>query len=114
MEVVGLGFYFEDLPLGRRFRTIGRTVTEADITNFVNCTGMVEVLFANTEFLREVRAGNLGTPGVQPFQRFPEVPSIGYGGVFHLDSPCWVALPSFRDLAREIGQHGFPPRNCDT
>jgi acyl dehydratase len=26
-------------------------VTEADITNFVNCTGMVEVLFTNTEFL---------------------------------------------------------------
>ena len=53
MDVVGLGFYFEDLPVGRRFRTIGRTVTEADITNFVNCTGMVEVLFTNTEFLRE-------------------------------------------------------------
>ena len=51
METVGLGFYFEDLPVGRRFRTIGRTVTEADITNFVNCTGMVEVLFTNTEFL---------------------------------------------------------------
>ena len=53
METVGLGFYFEDLPVGRQFRTIGRTVTEADITNFVNCTGMVEVLFTNTEFLRE-------------------------------------------------------------
>ena len=51
MEAVGLGFYFEDLPVGRQFKTIGRTVTEADITNFVNCTGMVEVLFTNLEFL---------------------------------------------------------------
>ncbi len=51
METVGLGFYFEDLPVGRQFRTIGRTVTEADITNFVNCTGMVEVLFTNLAFL---------------------------------------------------------------
>jgi len=51
METVGLGFCFEDLPLGRQFKTIGRTVTEADITNFVNCTGMVEVLFTNLEFL---------------------------------------------------------------
>lgn len=51
METVGLGLFFEDLPVGRRFRTIGRTVTEADITNFVNCTGMVEVLFTNLEFL---------------------------------------------------------------
>ena len=53
METVGLGFYYEDLPIGRQFRTIGRTVTEADITNFVNSTGMVEVLFTNIEFLRE-------------------------------------------------------------
>jgi acyl dehydratase len=51
METVGLGFSFEDLPAGRQFKTIGRTVTEADITNFVNCTGMVEVLFTNLEFL---------------------------------------------------------------
>ena len=51
METVGLGFYFEDLPIGRQFKTIGRTITEAYITNFVNCTGMVEVLFTNVEFL---------------------------------------------------------------
>lgn len=51
METVGLGFYFEDLPVGRQFKTIGRTVTDADITNFINCTGMVEVLFTNLEFL---------------------------------------------------------------
>lgn len=51
METIGLGLFYEDLPVGRRFQTIGRTVTEADITNFVNCTGMVEVLFTNREFL---------------------------------------------------------------
>ena len=51
METVGLGLYVEELPVGRQFKTIGRTVTEADITNFVNCTGMVEVLFTNLEFL---------------------------------------------------------------
>lgn len=52
METVGLGFYYEDLPVGRKFKTIGRTVTEADITSFINCTGMVEVLFTNAEFLK--------------------------------------------------------------
>src|SRR5689334_485886 len=51
IETIGLGLYFEDLPVGRQFKTIGRTVTEADITQFINCTGMVEVLFTNTEFL---------------------------------------------------------------
>ena len=53
MEIVGLGFYFEDLPLGRTFQTIGRTITEADIVNFINTTGMTEVLFMNMEFLAE-------------------------------------------------------------
>lgn len=53
MQTVGLGFYFEDLPLGRAFRTIGRTITEADIVNFINCTGMTEVLFTNLIFLEQ-------------------------------------------------------------
>ena len=52
METVGLGLYFEDLEVGRTFKTIGRTVTDADITNFTNATGMVEVLFTNIEFLK--------------------------------------------------------------
>ena len=52
METLGLGLYFEDLPVGRQFRTIGRTVTEADIVNFINTTGMTEVLFSNMEFLK--------------------------------------------------------------
>ena len=51
METVGLGLYFEDMPMGRQFQTIGRTVTDADITNFINCTGMIEILFTNLEYL---------------------------------------------------------------
>jgi acyl dehydratase len=52
METVGLGLSFEDLPLGRKFRTIGRTITETDIVNYINCTGLTEVLFTNIEFLK--------------------------------------------------------------
>lgn len=52
-EVLGLGQYYEDLPLGRKFRTIGRTITEADLVNFISVTGLTEVLFSNIEFLRE-------------------------------------------------------------
>ena len=52
MEILGIGLHFEDLPLGRQFRTVGRTVTETDIVNFCTCTGMTEVLFTDLEFLR--------------------------------------------------------------
>lgn len=50
MRTVGIGQYFQDYAIGDRFRTVGRTVTETDIVNFVNCTGMTEVLFTNLEF----------------------------------------------------------------
>ncbi len=59
METVGLGLYFEDVPVGRQFQTIGRTVTEADITNFVNCTGMVEVLFTYPRLLHGITSSEL-------------------------------------------------------
>lgn len=52
MEVLGLGLHFEDLPVGRQFQTIGRTLTEADLVNFIGVTGMTEVLFSNIEFLK--------------------------------------------------------------
>ena len=51
-ETVGLGIHFEDLPLGRKFKTVGRTITETDIVLFVNTVGMTEVLFTNYEFLK--------------------------------------------------------------
>jgi len=50
METVGLGFFYEDMPVGRQFRTIGRTITEPDLVNYINSIGMVEVLFTNQEF----------------------------------------------------------------
>ena len=53
MEIVGLGLYWNDLAVGREFRTVGRTITEADIVNFIGCTGMLEVLFTDMEYLRE-------------------------------------------------------------
>ena len=52
METVGIGFYFEDLPVGRQYQTVGRTVTETDIVGFINAIGMTEVLFTNIEFLK--------------------------------------------------------------
>lgn len=52
METVGIGRYFEDMAVGTKFKTIGRSITETDIVNFINCTGMVELLFTNLEFLK--------------------------------------------------------------
>jgi acyl dehydratase len=46
LPVVGRGFCFEDLRLGFRFRTHRRTLTEGDLSAFVNLTWLTEELFA--------------------------------------------------------------------
>ena len=51
LPFVGLGIPYEEWTIGRQFRTVGRTITEADITNFVCITGMLEVLFTNLDYL---------------------------------------------------------------
>lgn len=56
LDTVGLGFHWEDLSVGRRFQTVGRTIFEADIVNFINCTGQQEVLFNNIEFIAKESA----------------------------------------------------------
>ena len=44
MDTLGLGFCWNDVEIGYRFKTIGRTITEADIVNFIGCTGIVEAV----------------------------------------------------------------------
>lgn len=52
MQTVGLGLAYDDLSPGDRFRTISRTITETDLVNFINVTGMVEVLFTDAEYAK--------------------------------------------------------------
>jgi acyl dehydratase len=46
LPVVGRGFCYEDLHVGMRFRTHRRTLTESDLSNFINLTWLTEELFA--------------------------------------------------------------------
>ena len=39
-ELVGLGLAWDELEVGYRFRTVGQTVTEADLANFISIAGM--------------------------------------------------------------------------
>jgi len=50
MKTAGIGFYWNDLKVGDRFRTLNRTITEPDIVNFIGVTGMVETLFTDLSF----------------------------------------------------------------
>ncbi|MBK6472621.1 MAG: MaoC family dehydratase N-terminal domain-containing protein [Betaproteobacteria bacterium] len=62
--VMGLGLHWDDVQVGQRFRTLGRTITEADITLFVGVTGMVEEMFTNLDYIKaESRIGARPAPG---------------------------------------------------
>ncbi len=47
------GLYFEDFEPGDKAQTMARTITEADIVNFMGVSGVFEELHMNTEYIRE-------------------------------------------------------------
>jgi acyl dehydratase len=49
IKLLGMGPFWNDLAVGDRFRTVGRTLTETDLVNFVNLSWLTEELFTNTE-----------------------------------------------------------------
>jgi acyl dehydratase len=61
-----LGFRFEDLFVGMRFRSPGRTITDADLVSFAGLTGdyselhTSDVYAASSQFGRRVAHGMLG------------------------------------------------------
>jgi acyl dehydratase len=51
-KLLGHGFYWQDLNVGDRFETYGRTIAAADITAFCNVVGITEPLFTDAEYRR--------------------------------------------------------------
>jgi acyl dehydratase len=45
------GLTFEQHDVGQKYRTLGRTVSETDIVNFVNLAGFTEPLFMDMEYV---------------------------------------------------------------
>jgi acyl dehydratase len=50
MQTLGLGFTWEQLSPGQRFRTLNRTITETDLVMFTGVTGMLEAIFIDSTF----------------------------------------------------------------
>jgi acyl dehydratase len=45
--------YFEDLEVGQRFETDGRTITESDVRTYVQVCGLYDRLFVDKEYIAE-------------------------------------------------------------
>ncbi|MBZ0325513.1 MAG: MaoC family dehydratase N-terminal domain-containing protein [Alphaproteobacteria bacterium] len=53
MDVIGLGSCWEELSVGMKYRSVGRTISETDLMAFLGLTGMNEVIFTDDEFRAE-------------------------------------------------------------
>ena len=96
LHVVGRGFYFEDLNSGFRFRTHRRTITESDLSNFVNLTWLTEELFAVADDSQRVLKGR-PVPGalVYSFAEGLLLPTMQDTGLAFLNAELDVKGPTF-------------------
>jgi acyl dehydratase len=66
--MLGQGLTWEESSIGAVYRTLARTVSEADIVSFVNLCGFIEPLFMDMEYVaRESVYGRRAAPGALTF-----------------------------------------------
>jgi 3-hydroxybutyryl-CoA dehydratase len=53
------GKYWQEIELGLAGRTLRRTITEADLVNFISVTGMLEAIFIDAEYPHAAIPGRL-------------------------------------------------------
>ncbi len=59
LPVMGLGACWEDIRIGMAGRTLRRTITEADLVNFIGATGMLEAIFIDADYPGKAIPGRL-------------------------------------------------------
>ena len=57
IPTLGIGFTWQELAVGQKFKTFRRTITETDIVNFITVTGMLEAIFVDTTFSKGAMQG---------------------------------------------------------
>lgn len=94
--VIGGGFWFDDLTPGRRFATMGRTLTETDLVNFINMTWFTEPVFVNTHDTEGHALAGRVVPGmlVYAFAEGLVAPSVQFTGLAFLHAEIDVKAPT--------------------
>lgn len=57
IALLGQGPFWQELDTTQRFRTFRRTVTEADLINFIGVTGQTEVIFIDADYPGAIKGG---------------------------------------------------------
>ena len=94
---LGGGLWFEDLAIGTRWRTAGRTLTEADLVGYVNLTWFTEELFTNLHDRGGKAIAGRPVPAGMVFTMAEglALPSIERTGLAFLHAELDVRRPTF-------------------
>jgi acyl dehydratase len=97
LGTLGHGLYFDDLEVGAKFRTIGRTITESDLVMFVNLTWLTEELFVNTADREGMALKGRVVPAalVYSFAEGMMTPMMQHTGLAFLHTELDVKGPTF-------------------
>ena len=93
---IGTGFYFQDLSIGMRFRSAGRTITQADLSAFCNLSWLTEELFTNAAHRGEMALPDAVVPGslVYAFAEGLMLPMMQDTGLAFLEADVKVKGPT--------------------
>lgn len=97
MKLLGMGPFWDDLSVGDRFRTVGRTLTETDLVNFVNLSWLTEELFTNTEDRKSMAIAGRVVPAALVYACAEGLllPMIQGTGLAFLNATLDVKAPTF-------------------
>jgi acyl dehydratase len=94
--LLGHGFYYDEMPVGFRFRTMGRTITETDLVTFINLIWFTEEVFVNTHDTGGRALAGRVVPGalVYAFAEGLLTPSMQFTGLAFLGAELDVKRPT--------------------
>src|SRR5438045_3315904 len=113
LPVVGRGFSFEDLRVGFRFRTHRRTISEADLAQFVNVTWLTEELFTVADDAgRAIKGRAVPAALVYAFAEGLLLPTMQDTGLAFLNATLDVKAPTLigdtLHVEPEVIEHRLP------
>jgi acyl dehydratase len=94
--LLGHGYFYDQLAVGFRFRTMGRTLTETDLVTFINLIWFTEEVFVNTHDSAGRALDGRVVPGalVYAFAEGLLTPSMQFTGLAFLNAEIDVQKPT--------------------
>ncbi|WP_459615091.1 MaoC family dehydratase [Bordetella sp. 2513F-2] len=94
--LLGHGYFYQQMPVGFRFRTMGRTITEADLVSYINLTWFAEEVFVNSDNAESRALKGRVVPGslVYAYAEGLLTPSMQFTGLAFLGAELDVKLPT--------------------